>query len=271
MKRSNETFRRWSISLKRPALRVARSSGRHALALRGLNHLQAVLVGAGEEKHVLAVEPLKARQRIGRDRLIGVTDMRHAVRIGDRGGDVIGVACRRARWHRGCAGRVRRFGGRAFRFRARRVAASRRGLAGAVFFADFSAGFLAELFCSFFRRRRFLCRFLHRLLGGFPHRLGGILFGLLRDALALPGALFRAVAFAARDALRRATFFAVLFSGSFFLARRHHNFLHRSNGIVGNHLGGARSTAWLPQAGQTPRKPAVFVPDCRIRCRARRG
>ena len=62
-----------------------------------------VLVGAGEEEDVLAVKPLKARQRIGRDRLIGVADMR--MRIGDRGRDVVGLA---ARW-RGC-GRGRRSG-----------------------------------------------------------------------------------------------------------------------------------------------------------------
>ena len=92
MKRSNEMFRRWSISLKRPALRVGEFGDSHALASRGLDHLLAVLVGAGQEEHVLAVEPLKARQRIGRDRLIGVADMRHAVRIGDRGRDVEGVA-----------------------------------------------------------------------------------------------------------------------------------------------------------------------------------
>ena len=65
------------------------SSTASALASRGLDHLQAVLVGAGEEKHVLAVEPLKARQRIGRDRLIGVADMRRAVGIRDRGRDVV--------------------------------------------------------------------------------------------------------------------------------------------------------------------------------------
>ena len=65
------------------------------LALGGLHHLQPVLVGAGEEKHILAVEPLKTRQRVGRDRLIGVADMRCAIRIVDRGGDEIGVARRR--------------------------------------------------------------------------------------------------------------------------------------------------------------------------------
>ena len=81
---------------------------RQVLLLRGLDHLQAVLVGAGQEEHVLAVEPLKARQRIGRDRLIGVADMRRAVRIGDRGRDVEGVPCRRCRRFcnaRGLAGR----------------------------------------------------------------------------------------------------------------------------------------------------------------------
>src|ERR1700754_2222822 len=68
---------------------------RQALALRGLDHLQPVLVGAGQEEHVLAVEPLEARQRIGCERLIGVADMRLAVGIGDRGRDVESVATRR--------------------------------------------------------------------------------------------------------------------------------------------------------------------------------
>ena len=35
---------------------------------RRLLHLEAVLVGAGQEEHVLAVEPLEASDRIGRDR-----------------------------------------------------------------------------------------------------------------------------------------------------------------------------------------------------------
>ena len=61
---------------------------------RGLQHLDAVLVGAGEKEHVAAVEPHEARDGVGRDRLIGVADMRRAVRIGDRGGDVIGLAGR---------------------------------------------------------------------------------------------------------------------------------------------------------------------------------
>ena len=66
---------------------------RQPLALRGLDHLQTVLVGAGQEEHILAVEPLEARQRVGRDRLVGVADMRGTVRVCYRGGDVIGVSC----------------------------------------------------------------------------------------------------------------------------------------------------------------------------------
>ena len=59
---------------------------------RRLQHLDAVLVGAGEKEHVMAVEPHEAGDGVGGDRLIGVADMRRAVRIGDRGGDVIGLA-----------------------------------------------------------------------------------------------------------------------------------------------------------------------------------
>ncbi len=74
-------------------LRVARCNfhRQQLFGFRCLNHLQPVLVGAGEKKHILAVETLKARQRVGRDRLIGMADMRHTVRIGDRGRDVEGV------------------------------------------------------------------------------------------------------------------------------------------------------------------------------------
>ena len=59
---------------------------------RGLQHLDAVLVGAGEEEHIAAFEPHEAGDGVGGDRFIGVADMRRAVRICDRGGDVIGLA-----------------------------------------------------------------------------------------------------------------------------------------------------------------------------------
>ena len=89
MKSSFEQFIRSTMARKRGTLRSSNSRGGQALARGGLLDLLAVLVGAGEEKDVVAVEPHEARDRVGRDRLIGVADMRHAVRIGDRGGDVI--------------------------------------------------------------------------------------------------------------------------------------------------------------------------------------
>ena len=54
-----------------------------------------MLVGAGQKEHILAIETLKARQRVGRDRFISVTDMRQAVRISDRSRDVEGDCDRR--------------------------------------------------------------------------------------------------------------------------------------------------------------------------------
>jgi len=39
---------------------------------RRLLHLLAVLVGTGQVEHVVAVEPLPARQHVGRDRGVGV-------------------------------------------------------------------------------------------------------------------------------------------------------------------------------------------------------
>ena len=57
---------------------------RNAFLFGRLLHLQPVLVGTGQEKHVLAVEPVKTRQRVGGDHRIGVADMRLAVRVEDR-------------------------------------------------------------------------------------------------------------------------------------------------------------------------------------------
>ena len=67
---------------------VAQLAGGQALLGGGLLHLLAVLVGAGQEIDVVAVEPLEPGNGVGRDRLIGVADMRHAVRVGNGGGDV---------------------------------------------------------------------------------------------------------------------------------------------------------------------------------------
>jgi hypothetical protein len=72
------------------ARRIAVGKGTRAqpFLLRRLLHLQTVLIGASEEEHVLAVEALEARYRVGRDRLVGMTDMRHPVGIGDGRRDV---------------------------------------------------------------------------------------------------------------------------------------------------------------------------------------
>ncbi len=53
-----------------------------------LLHLEAVLVGAGQMKNVAAVEALEARDRVGRQRRVGVADVRHAVGIENRRRDV---------------------------------------------------------------------------------------------------------------------------------------------------------------------------------------
>ncbi len=74
------------------ALRVALAQlGRaDALPCGGLLHLQPVLVDAGQEKHIIAVQPLETRDGVRRDRLIGVADMRIAIRIGNGGGNIEG-------------------------------------------------------------------------------------------------------------------------------------------------------------------------------------
>ena len=92
MKSSFEQLSLFTMAWKRGTLRVDQFARRQLLLGRGLQHLDAVLVGAGEKEHVIAVEPHEAGDRIGGDDLIGVADMRRAVRIGDRGRDVIGLA-----------------------------------------------------------------------------------------------------------------------------------------------------------------------------------
>ena len=67
---------------------VAQLPRGQALACRCLLHLLTVLVGAGKEIDVVAVKPHESRNGIGRDRLVGVTDVRWPVRVRDRCGDV---------------------------------------------------------------------------------------------------------------------------------------------------------------------------------------
>ena len=95
---------------------------REILLAGGLLHLDAVFVGAGEEEHVVAIEPHEAGDRVGGDRLVGVADVRHAVGIGDRRRDVV------ARLAGGPGGRFRRGRARADRrsgFRSRRLRCGR--------------------------------------------------------------------------------------------------------------------------------------------------
>ncbi len=80
---------RSTIASNRGVLRVEQLPRGQALARRGLLDLLAVLVDPGQEEDVIAVEPHEARDRIGRNGLVGVADMRHPVGIGDRGGDVV--------------------------------------------------------------------------------------------------------------------------------------------------------------------------------------
>jgi len=61
-----------------------------ALRLGRLEHLDPVLVGPSEKEHVAALQPPKARKRVGCDRLIGMADMGRVVRIRDGSSDVIG-------------------------------------------------------------------------------------------------------------------------------------------------------------------------------------
>ena len=90
MNRSKEMFSvsctRWNTSeLRRASWAVGYARGRG-----GLRHLQAVLVGSGQEAHVEAVEPLEPGDRVGGDVFVRVTHVRRRVGIRDRGGDVIG-------------------------------------------------------------------------------------------------------------------------------------------------------------------------------------
>ncbi len=61
---------------------------RDAGFLGRLLHLLAVLVDSGEKENLLAFQPVKTRDDIGQHLLVGVADMRRAVGVIDRGGEV---------------------------------------------------------------------------------------------------------------------------------------------------------------------------------------
>src|SRR5712691_5186017 len=83
--------RRWRSSVVRMKSSGNQFKRRDALPRGGLQHLDAVLVGAGQEKDLVAVEPHEAGDGIGRDHLVGKADMRGAVRVGDGGRQIIGL------------------------------------------------------------------------------------------------------------------------------------------------------------------------------------
>ena len=89
MNRSKEMSELLLQALEHIGVAPGQLGGRNALGRGGLGHLQAVLVGAGQEAHVEAVEPLEPGDRVGGDVLVGVPDVRRAVGVGDRGGDVV--------------------------------------------------------------------------------------------------------------------------------------------------------------------------------------
>src|SRR5262249_1715897 len=71
---------------------------RRDVLLRGrLQHLDAVLVGAGEEVNIVAIEPLETRNRVSRDQLVGESDMRCSIGVGDGRGQVVALVNCRAR------------------------------------------------------------------------------------------------------------------------------------------------------------------------------
>ena len=94
MNRSKEMFSascmRWNTS----ELRRASSAVGTPAAAAACGHLQAVLVGPGQETHVEAVEPLEPRDRVGGDVFVRVPHVRRSVGIRDRGGDVVGLSYR---------------------------------------------------------------------------------------------------------------------------------------------------------------------------------
>ena len=80
------------MSWKSAEIRSTKLCGSTPGGARRLLDFLPVLVGAGQEEHLVAVQPLEARHHVGRDRGVGVADMRGAVHVVDRRGDVEALA-----------------------------------------------------------------------------------------------------------------------------------------------------------------------------------
>ena len=76
MNRSKEMFSLLLQPLEHIGVAPGQLRGGHALGRGGLGHLQAVLVGAGQVSHVEPVEPLEPGDRVGRDVLVRMADVR---------------------------------------------------------------------------------------------------------------------------------------------------------------------------------------------------
>ena len=66
---------------------------RHACFLCLLLYLLAVLIGAGQEKHVIPRQALETRNRIRQGRAVGMTDMQLRAWVVNRGGNVEWCLC----------------------------------------------------------------------------------------------------------------------------------------------------------------------------------
>ena len=91
MKSSLEMFITRAMSWKSAETRSVNSCGVDAGGAGGGFHLLAVLVRAGEEEHVMPLQPVPARQHVGGGGGIGMAQMRRAVHVIDRRGDVEGL------------------------------------------------------------------------------------------------------------------------------------------------------------------------------------
>ncbi len=60
-------------------------------SIGGFFHLLAVFVGAGQEEHLVSLEPFVAGQHVGRQGGVGVANVGNVVDIVDRGGEVKGA------------------------------------------------------------------------------------------------------------------------------------------------------------------------------------
>ena len=90
MKKSLEAFELRHQRLEALGVAVGQLLGLEPLRARGVGDRLAVLVGAGEEEHVLAALAHVAREHVGGDRRVRVAEVGLRVDVVDRGGDVEG-------------------------------------------------------------------------------------------------------------------------------------------------------------------------------------